>query len=303
MANRKLPVADDATPVIIAGAPRSGTTLLTTALNSHPQVMITNELRAWITLNDLRLRTEKPSESLPDHPLRERFRSRLVADFARLFRDFYREDVTKESLGCPAESGHSVERRIKAFGDKNPSYADTHAPGCLDFIAEAMPDAKFIHIYRDPRSCAASYKDIAIYANEVERWISIWKRHTQSMVALRDRLGPERVLELPYEDFVTERGEDIFQQIENHIGLDHALEPCTFLARERAEPIPYRSPTTPTNQLGRTTFHGRLTLEEIAAIEIECAALMKRLGYAALKADGTELAIRNFTITTNPNGK
>ena len=272
-------VSRTATPVIIAGAPRSGTTLLTTALNSHPQVMITNELRAWILFNDLRRRTENPTEALPEHPLREPFRDRLLETLSRLFRDFYREEVTKQALGCPSQSGDSVEPVIKAFGDKNPSYADTHAPGCLDFIAEAMPDAKFIHIHRDPRSCAASYKDVPIYAKEVGRWVNIWKRHTQSMLDLHDRLGPDRVLLFAYADFVTEKADAIFRRIEDHVGIDHAREPIEFLARERNSPTPYRAPTTPTGSLGRSTFHTRLTAQEIEAVEKSCEPLMIRLSY------------------------
>jgi LPS sulfotransferase NodH len=278
MPTSRLPVSPDATPVIIAGAPRSGTTFLTTALNTHPQVMITNELRAWIVFNDLRLRTEQPSESLPDHPMREQFRTMLLNNCRNTFLNFYRRRLTKEKLGCPApETGDSVEPVIKAFGDKNPSYADTHSKGCLDFIARSMKNAKFIHIHRDPRSCAASYKDVPIYAKTVDRWINIWTRHTQSMVDLYETLGPDRVLQFAYEDFVTEKGDAIIRRIEEHIGVDHAREPLEFLARERIERTPYRSPTTSQSRLGETTFQDRLTSEESDLLESGTIDLVKKL--------------------------
>lgn len=279
MPSNRLPVSPDATPVIIAGAPRSGTTFLTTALNTHPQVMITNELRAWIAFNDLRLRTEQPSESLPKHPMREQFRKMMLNNCRNTFLNFYRRRLTKDQLGCPApEIGGSVEQVIKAFGDKNPSYADTHSKGCLDFIARSMKNAKFIHIHRDPRSCAASYKDVPIYANTVDRWISIWTRHTQSMVDLREKLGPDRVLQFAYEDFVTEKGELILKQIEDHIGVDHAPEPLAFLARERQVPIPYRSPTTKLTLLGTDTWSRRLSDEEVQKIVEGTHSIANKVG-------------------------
>jgi len=275
----RTPVAPDAIPVIIAGAPRSGTTFLTTALNTHPQVMITNELRAWIVFNDLRRRTKQTSESLPEHPLRDSFRRELLRQCRTMFYRFYHEEVTKEMLGCPASTGDSVEQVIKAFGDKNPSYADSHSAGCIDLIADLLHGARFIHIHRDPRSCVASYRDIKVYSNEITRCTSTWLRHTRTMAKLADRLGPKRVLEFAYEDFVSSKGEEIFQQIEAHIGVDHACEPIDFLNRERAKPVPYRSPTTAPDRLGQATFVDRLTPAEVRAVEARTAALMERYGY------------------------
>ena len=276
---QKTPVSPDATPVIIAGAPRSGTTFLTTALNTHPQVMVTNELRAWILFNDVRRKTHKPSEALPDHPLRARFRKAMLAQFATLFVDFYTQEVTKADLGCPAGNGASVEPVIKAYGDKNPSYADSNSKGCMEFIARALERAKFIHIHRDPRSCAASYKHVPIYADKVERWTHIWLRHTQTMIDLRDALGADRVLQFAYEDFVTAKGDDIFRKIEAHIGVDAAAEPLAFLKRERSTPTPYRAPSTPRDKLGRNTYADRLTKAELDAVNEACGSTMKALGY------------------------
>lgn len=269
------PVSPTATPVIIAGAPRSGTTFLTTALNSHPQVMITNELRAWIVFNDLRNRTKNLNEALPEHPMRDEFRKALLQNCRETFINFYRNKITRDTLGCPAPAYErpSVEPIIKAFGDKNPSYADTHSEGCLDFIANSMKNCKFIHIHRDPRSCAASYKEVPIYAKEVDRWINIWKRHTQSMVDIHERLGDERVLQFAYEDFVTEKGDAIFQRIEAFIGVDHAEEPFEFLRRERTAPTPYRTPATPAKYLGKTTYRDRLSPSEVSRIDEQCSAL------------------------------
>lgn len=265
-----IPVAPDATPVFIAGAPRSGTTLLSAALNSHPQVLITNELRPFMLFNDVRYRTRVPNELMPRHPLRDQFRDGLHKAQADYVRRFYAETVTKDTLGCPAEAGPSVRRVIKAFGDKNPGYADTHSPDCLIFIAESMPDARFIHIHRDPRACVASYKSIDVYSNELDRCINIWLRHTSSMFGLGKKIGGERVLHIRYEDFVTERGDGMFRDIERHIGVDEAKEPVMFLRRERNNHIPYRSPTTPHDQLGRPAWKHRLTQDEIDKILEAC---------------------------------
>lgn len=267
----------NATPVFIAGAPRSGTTLLTAAVNTHPQILITNELRPFILFNNIRRQTGKPSENLPEHPLRRQFRATLLQTLPNFLRDFYRAEVTKDNLGCPAECGDSVVQEIRAYGDKNPGYADTHATDCLDYISETIPDAKFIHIHRDPRACVASYKAIPVYSNDIDRCIDNWKRHTGSMVALRERLGPDRVMEIRYEDFVTKKGDKIFRALETFLGVDHAIEPIRFLARERVKPIPYRSPTTPMEKLGTPNWEAILDAAEIESVLADTAELRSRL--------------------------
>lgn len=258
MAIGKIPVAEDATPVFIAGAPRSGTTLLTAVMNSHPQVMITNELRPFMLLNDLRRRTAAPSELSPDHPLRDAFRHWLLDHAAKYVLNFYRYRVSKDELGCPSEAGGSVERVIKAFGDKNPGYADPHSPDCLEFIKKRVPQAKFIHIHRDPRACVASYLAVPVYSNDLDRCINVWTRHTKNMIEFREKYGTNVVMNIRYEDFVTKQGEEIFQALERHIGVDAAREPLEFLRRERSQPIPYRSPTTQFDKLGKGDWGSRL---------------------------------------------
>jgi len=266
------------TPLIIAGAPRSGTTFFTTALNAHPQVRVSNELRLWSLFNDIRRRTEAPSELLPEHPLRDRFRTQLLEQFATLFRDFYETQADEALLGCPSASDGSP---LKVIGDKNPGYADSHSKGCLEFIAEALPNAKFIHVHRDPRSCVASYNRIENFSFEIERGARIWGRHVSNMLAFEKALGPERVIRVRYEDWVTPQSSAIMRGIERFLSLPRTEHVEAFLARERETPTPYRAPATATEKLGRTTFSEVFERDQILRIEEACAEWMGPLGYAS----------------------
>ncbi len=263
-------------PLIIAGAPRSGTTFFTTALNAHPQVRVSNELRLWSAFNDLRRRTETPNESLPEHPLRAAFRARMLESLAELFRNFYENEAGDDQMGCP---GFSDGSPLRVIGDKNPAYADSHNPRCLEFIAEMLPDAKFIHVHRDPRSCVASYNRIENFAFEVERGAKIWNRHVGNMLAFEEAAGAGRVMRVRYEDWVTPQSSAIMRQIEAFLDLPRTDHVETFLARERETPTPYRSPATATEKLGRTTFSEVFQSEQIRIIEGATAELMGRLAY------------------------
>jgi len=269
---RKRPI-----PLIISGAPRSGTTFFTASLNAHPQVRVSNELRLWSLFNDIRRRTEAPTELLPEHPLRDRFRTQLLAQFATFFRDFYETQADEALLGCPSAADGSP---LKVVGDKNPGYADSHSKGCLEFIAEALPDARFIHVHRDPRSCVASYNRIENFSFSVGRGAKIWGRHVSNMLAFEEVIGEKRVMRVRYEDWVTPQSSQIMRRIEAFLSLPRTGHVEAFLAHERQAPTPYRAPATDTDKLGRTTFSEVFERDQIMRIEDACADWMETLGYA-----------------------
>lgn len=270
------------TPLFIVGAPRSGSTFFTTSLNRHPQAFITNELRAWSVIVQTAARMDRPSEMLPDHPLREAYASSVVTAMVNNLQTFYMREVNKENLGCPTDPSQHYNRRFGVFGDKNPGYSDPNTPGCLDTIKRFMPGAKFIHVYRDPRSCVASYLDVPVYANDVETVARMWRRHVVTTLDHYDQ-SKGRYFPVRYEAWVGEEGESLSEALIEFLGLDPSDTIKTFLANERANRTPYRSPTTPIERLGKTNFSDRLALEQIAVVEEVCGDLMERLGYESIR--------------------
>lgn len=269
----------DARPVVVLGAPRSGTTFLTVAMNHHPQILLTNELRPWTFINHIRVRSEPASELLPEHPHRSRFQKALMRNLYDFVDRFYRSEIDREEYLSGNLSRASVDGAIRAYGDKNPSYADPNEPMCAETIAEFWPGVRFVHIHRDPRSCIASYKAVKVYSDQIERGTAMWIRHLNNVRHLSNRLGPERLMHIRYEDFVSEAGVTIFRQLEDFLDLDHADEPVRFLQREMKSRTPYRAPTTPERLLGTTSFDLRLTPDDIGYIEKECRELMEAFGY------------------------
>lgn len=266
-------------PLFIIGAPRSGSTFFTTSVNRHPQAFITNELRAWSVVVQTANRVAAPSEMLPDHPLREAYAQSVVTAMVNNLRVFYRDQVNKTNLGCSTLPEHHYNRRIGVFGDKNPGYADPNNKGCLDLIARSMPGAKFIHVYRDPRSCAASYLDVKVYADDIDTVARMWRRHVVTALEFGETLNRNRFFSVRYEDWVSEAADALADALIQFLKLDASDTIKTFLENERASRTPYRAPTTPTEALGRTTFADRLTSEQIATVEEICAPEMKALGY------------------------
>lgn len=105
-------------PVVIIGAPRSGTSLLTRTLGSHPAVLLLMEPRlVWRFGNDAKSDMLSPDDARPE----------IIEHIRNTFADRVRA----------ASKSRLVE--------KTP--ANALRPG---FVDRVLPDARFIHIIRDP---------------------------------------------------------------------------------------------------------------------------------------------------------
>jgi len=83
------------------------------------------------------------------------------------------------------------------WGDKTPGYMSE-----LPLLAALFPAARVIHIVRDPRDCVLS--TAAAWGNSPLRTAQEWADRTRQCRAAGQALGPERFLELRYEDLVTD---------------------------------------------------------------------------------------------------
>ena len=182
----------------IVGSARSGTTLLRLILNAHPAVAVPPESRFITEL-------WRGEEEVEVDPLLDR----LAAH--RLFRvwEVPVEDVRRE-LGSRArapyrdvvESAHRAWARSKGksvWGDKTPRYIED-----LPLLARLWPEAKFVHQIRDGRNVALSYAHVPFGPKTLGKAAALWAERVAT--GLRDGrgLGPDRYLELRYEEFVAD---------------------------------------------------------------------------------------------------
>jgi hypothetical protein len=167
------------------------------------------------------------------------------------------------------------------WGDKTPIYASY-----LDFIHQIFPEAKFIHILRDPFDAGISL--LEKYQKE-EFHIDIyfaarnWMRRINDINQSREHLPTHLYHELRYEDLVQQPEEKI-QEVCDFLGEDY--EPSMLhqhlLAQNKIAPdsrffANVRKPVN-TDSIGR----GRreLSLSDRRLMQKVCAPLMGQYGYA-----------------------
>jgi Sulfotransferase family len=182
--------------VFMLGCDRSGTTLLRTLLNRHPQVLITYEAPAPIVLRDAfatgggeaaiaALRTF-PQHSEVDWEQVTLWLSEVEAPaLADVIALVYRTHLEK--------TGKSI------WGDKTPAYT-----GFVDDLSEMFPNSVFIHVVRDPRAVAYSWMPTDWGPNTPFHAGREWDKRVSEATRALSKLPSSRAFTVRYEDLLSQ---------------------------------------------------------------------------------------------------
>ena len=169
----------DCSPVFVVGIGRSGTTLLQLLLNSHPNIAIYGEIHYFYQISRLKsvipslgtprdidefhsmVRNTPAFEHLPNaETIYQAAITRLKSDSYPTYESFYR-NILEEFARLEGKS---------RFGEKTPSNVRY-----LDRVLHIFPNAKIIHIVRDPRDVVASLGRANWASNEIIENSLKWK--------------------------------------------------------------------------------------------------------------------------------
>lgn len=188
----------------IVGCGRSGTTLLQSMLLSHPRITIPPETKFYSMIRDthrgvnlstdrgFRTATKITWTTLNSRGIgfdRERFEA-LAAE----------ADRTWPGIFTAVLAAYADTRGADRVGEKSPVH--THY---AHEIMEDFPEAKFVHVLRDPRAVVLSRMKAGFGTRLIGPNIVRWRRAVEMHDRIADRLGPERYHVLRYEDFVRDR--------------------------------------------------------------------------------------------------
>jgi hypothetical protein len=186
----------------IVGCGRSGTTLLRSMLDSHPQMAVPPETY-FIT----RLAARSSSYQPWDDGGRRRFISDLTeaGGFQRMELDAgdltaHLESRRPGNYSAAIRATFEIYAALRSktrYADKTPAYVLA-----IPLLASLFPEARFIHIIRDGRDVALSLVD-AGWATDLETAVQYWKLHVTRGRKAGCRLGG-RYLEVRYEELIAD---------------------------------------------------------------------------------------------------
>jgi len=203
-------------PLFIIGNPRSGTSMLRLMLSAHSKIMIAPEsgfLMWWY--NKYKHWNKDWNNSMLNEFIIDLFNSRRF-EFWSMSKEDLKAFILKHQPSDYAYLNYLIYLKyainmnnpdIKIWGDKNNHY--------LSHIAELnvlYPNARFLHIVRDGRDVATSYKKLFKIKNKVRLApnlpadISVvakqWSNNIQTICESLKKLPQNRVAQVRYEDLV-----------------------------------------------------------------------------------------------------
>lgn len=269
-------------PLFLVGCPRSGTTLLQLLLDSHSRVAVAPEThfvrRFW-------LRRKKYGDLEMERPWR-----RLVDDICQL-PEFAGMGLDPEDYRERARAGsHRIERlflllleRFAALRGKQ--WIGEKTPNHLLYmrtLEKWYPQARFLHIVRDPRAVARSWQGLPWSNGSLVADADVWRKY---LTAARERppRNPERILTLRYESLVSDP-EAQLSAVCDFIGIpfEPAMLEFHAVGREQidARREPWKESTLrPIDEQGLLRWQTDLSTAEIAAIEAATWPEIVRAGY------------------------
>jgi hypothetical protein len=213
-------------PIVIYGAPRSGTTYVRYLLSAHPEVFITNETRIFTWAH---YALKEVGQLVMAN--RDQFAVNLREVLPQLIRDFYAK---------------LAPQTARYWGDKNPHYARPEDAGCLELIADLFPGSRFIHVIRDGRDVVASL--IRKTHADGSPWVDwegahrVWGDHLDVGCEFGSSIPRDYYFELRYEDLVRDDLE-VARRVFSFLRLDLHRRVEDFCLREREHRTPFSRPT------------------------------------------------------------
>jgi Sulfotransferase family len=202
-------------PIFIAGLDRTGTSLLYALLASHPRIAMTRRTNWWSYFDGRfgDLGDDRNLERCLTTMARYRRHRKLEPDFDRLRRDFVSGPRTYGRLFELLQRQHADRLGRPRWGDKS-----LHTERYAARVFGSFPDARIIHMIRDPRdryaSVLARWKERA--RGGVGAATAAWLA-SLDLAERHERAFPGRYMKLRYEDLAG-RPDESLQALCSFIG-------------------------------------------------------------------------------------
>ena len=297
--------------LFLGGCPKSGTTLLLSLLDGHPKLVVLPEethfleqradysalgsyqakLRRLLEKSDLPLLGgRKPGQigKAPSADLRD-YSSFDHQQFTRLAADFVAQPWINDSMLL----SETIRAYAIAIGwDWRNCVRWVEKSTCNELCPEALfelfPEAKLIHVVRDPRGVFASVKRRLLNRSgsytKAHRLVRGWNRSCRQIQKLMDRR--ERYLVVRYEDLIQAPRESL-ERVCRFVGIEFVPELLTPTRAGRQWQGNSSFHTAFSGISAQSVDHWKheLTEDEIWWVDLHCREGMRITGYQ-LQTDG-----------------
>ena len=275
------PSAAPSRPLFVFGCPRSGTSVLTLMLGRHPAIAIPYESHAYNRIYPIVRKHGEPRDPAG--------RARLIA--AVLGSDYVRQWAPPPTLADTTAAmrrddfhgivegmlaGWTARQAKRRWGEKTPQHTL-----CWREIRSGFPDMQVVHLVRDGRDVALSYRAAHFGPKHVYALAHRWVEYLEAAEAAGRELGVESFLTVRYEDLLRNPEAEL-RRVCIFLGEDYRPE---MLAHHEGD---IRYPTDARNEANLRRpllsdnagkWRAAMTPREVRIFEAVAGAALERYGY------------------------
>jgi hypothetical protein len=269
--------------LFIVGCGRSGTSLLGSMMNAHPEVAITYEAEFIRRLALRRHRYELAGSFDADA-----FQAELVGSRSFPALDMSETEVHAVLTPTPLDYAEAIRRLLAAYahrrgksfsGDKTPDGVLT-----MRLIADLFPEVRFLHIIRDGRAVALSLLQTEWGAKTIEDAAYYWRSRVRAGRRAGRAIGPDRYREVRYEDLVSQP-DNTLSQLCRFLGLEFDTAMLRYYEHPETQQLSGLHPNLQGPPRPIRDWQQEMSRHEILFFEAIGGRLLEQLGYARLAGE------------------
>lgn len=266
----------------LVGCPRSGTTLLQQMLDAHPAIAVAPEThfirRFWLRRSRYPMDTTQQVTQLVDDIIAQPEFLEMGLDphhyrsYAIRLRDH--SDLLRLLL-----SQFAARQGKQIVGEKTPNHLLY-----MNVLNELFPDARFVHLVRDPRAVVNSWRTVPWSRGSPRRDAEVWRRYESTARKQNRQLG-DAIMTVYYEDLLTSPGA-VLSEVCRHLGvaftpsmLDYHIQTSTINVVR--EPWKERA-TEPLDVSSHSRWRMDMPTKAVREVESVVWTEMTRHGYKAI---------------------
>jgi hypothetical protein len=284
-------------PVYIIGNPRSGTSLLRLMLTCHPEVVIPPEGHFFLWLEAKfgdRAFPEVAQQFIDELVMTKKFetwgieKQALQALFSECAPQKFRDAVALVYCSYGILKGRS---EFRYWGDKNKLWKDK-----LQSVLRYFPNSKFVHIVRDGRDVACSFKELSAremhtfkygprMPDNMHNIAEHWAANITFIQKFIATLQPNQHITVRYEDLILSPRRTL-TEVAGFLQLKFSESMLDYARRNRDEKLePDETMQWKLKLNGKLEkanigkFQRLLTEHEVAIFENRCEEILKCYGY------------------------
>jgi hypothetical protein len=176
---------------------------------------------------------------------------------------------------------YAEERGKPRWGDKTPMYMQN-----LRLLERLFPDALFVHLIRDGRDAALSFLSMPkglmteswMQPRTVAGFAAQWRTEIKAARRLGTRVGPDRYLEVRYEDLIDDVA-GVLRRIVTFAGLPYEPAMTDYAGNVDVSAKPHQQSLTRPPTAGLRDWRLQMTPDEVGAFDRVAGDLLRELGY------------------------